>query len=109
MDLKGYNDGGAFVVKANGRLDTISAPEFEKTISSWIDQGQSRFILDLEELEYISSAGLRSILLSAKRLKAVKGSLSFCCLSPMVSEVFSLSNFSSLFPLHDTLEKALRA
>jgi len=107
MELKGYKEGNAFVVKANGRLDTISAPEFEKSLSKWMEQGKSKFILDLEGLEYISSAGLRSILLSAKRLKAVKGTLAFCCLSPMVAEVFSLSNFGSLFALHDTLEKAL--
>ncbi|MHC1726848.1 MAG: STAS domain-containing protein [Syntrophobacteraceae bacterium] len=107
MELKGYKQDRFYIVKVNGRLDAVSAPEFEKSCLEWIELGESTFIMDMEGLEYISSAGLRSILVVAKRLKSQGSAMSFCSLTPNVAHVFSISNFRSMFALHDSLEKAL--
>jgi anti-sigma B factor antagonist len=107
MELHTSRQGTFTVIKVRGRLDTLSGPEFEKKLSECMDQGELTFIVDMEGLEYISSAGLRSILLVAKKLKSRKGSMAFCSLTPMVAKVFSLSNFTSIFALHDSLEAAL--
>lgn len=109
MEITGARQDKAYVVTVKGRLDTLTAPEFEKQVTEWMSLGEAAFIVDLGGLEYISSAGLRSILLVGKKLKARKGTMAFCALTPMVAKVFSISNFASLFPIHDTLERALQA
>jgi len=64
-------------------------------------------ILDLNGLDYISSAGLRVILLLAKNLKAKKGKLSLCSVSGPVKDVFMISGFSTIIPTHDNRASAL--
>lgn len=108
MEVTGAKQNKAYVVTVNGRMDTTTAPEFEKTVTEWMGQGETTFIVDLKGLEYISSAGLRSILMVGKKLKAQKGSMAFCSLAPMVAKVFYISNFAALFPISDSLEEALR-
>jgi len=56
-------------------MDAVTTPEFEQTLGGWIDEGEIRFIVDFTGLDYISSAGLRGILTSVKRLKAEGGEL----------------------------------
>ena len=107
MELNGYKQDKYLVVKAGGRMDATSAPEFEKSCLEWIQQGESTLIVDMEGLEYMSSAGLRSILVVGKKLKSIGGSLSFSSLKPNVAHVFSISSFGAMFKVHDSLEKAL--
>jgi anti-anti-sigma factor len=64
-------------------------------------------VVDLGELEYISSAGIRSILLVAKKLKTLEGELGFACISGMVEKVFNIAGIYALFPMYATLEDAL--
>ncbi|MBP8645565.1 MAG: STAS domain-containing protein [Syntrophobacteraceae bacterium] len=97
----------ALRLKVKGRLDAITAPDFEKECAAWIDRGENQFIVDLEELEYISSAGLRSVLITAKRLKSDNGRICFCNTRGMVRKVFNISGFQSMFPMYDTLDEAL--
>ncbi|MGA2404618.1 MAG: STAS domain-containing protein [Syntrophobacteraceae bacterium] len=107
MDLKSYKQDNFLIVKVSSRMDAITAPEFEQSCLEWIGQGESRLLVDLAGLEYMSSAGLRSILIVGKKLKSVGGSLSFSSLTPNVAHVFSVSSFASMFQVHDSLEKAL--
>lgn len=107
MELRSYKQDRFLVVKVSGRMDATTAPEFEKSCLEWIQQDESMLIADMEGLEYMSSAGLRSILIVGKKLKSVSGSLSFISLSPNVAHVFSISNFASVFPVHDSLDQAL--
>jgi anti-anti-sigma factor len=74
-----------------------------------MQQGETTFVVDLEGVEYMSSAGLRSILVVGKKLKTLGGSLSFSSLMPNVAHVFSISSFGSMFPVYDSLEKALKS
>jgi anti-anti-sigma factor len=107
MEVKGQKQDDFFVVNVSGRMDAVSAPKFEKACLEWLEQGESQFLADLEGLEYMSSAGLRSILIVGKKVKSAGGKLSFCSLSPNVAHVFSISNFASMFTVHDSFEKAL--
>ncbi len=97
----------ALVVKVNGRMDAVTAPEFEKTVSLWIDKGENCFVIDLSSLEYISSAGLRSILVVAKKLKAINGQILLAAMEASVNEVFTISGFNSIIPIHDTVQAAI--
>ncbi len=107
MEFDSGKQGNALVIKVKGRMDAVSAPEFEKECSDWIETGEKTLIIDLGGLEYISSAGLRSILAAAKKIKSVQGNISFCSLLGMVQEVFSISGFATMFPIHDSLADAL--
>ncbi|MBN2141168.1 MAG: STAS domain-containing protein [Desulfovibrionaceae bacterium] len=108
MELKCTKDSGRLVVAVKGRMDAVTAPDFEKGCAAEIDRGEKDMIVDLGGLEYISSAGLRAILSTAKRLKAAGGGIRFCSLKGMVQEVFTVSGFSSMFPIHDALDEALK-
>lgn len=109
MELTGMQQERGWVVTVKGRLDTLTAPEFEKRISEWMREGKTDFIADFSGLEYISSAGLRSLLVLGKKLKAQQGTLALCSLTPVVAKVFAISNFTALFPQYDSVEKALEA
>ena len=107
MKLNARQEKGATIITVQGRIDGVTAPEFENYLSDFISQGTRAFIVDLDALEYISSAGLRSILATAKRLKADQGSICFTGLKSTVEEVFKISGFHSIFKVFDSNESAL--
>jgi anti-anti-sigma factor len=72
-----------------------------------VDAGEKRLVIDLRDLEYISSAGLRSLLVLAKRLKAEQGNMVFTNLQGHVMDVFTISGFYSLFTICDSVDDAL--
>jgi anti-sigma B factor antagonist len=92
------------IVTVEGRMDTVSAPDFESKVQERIAEGAKRVVIDLSKLEYISSAGLRSILVAGKRSAATGGQLCCCGLQGVVKKVFEISGFTSLFTIHDSLE-----
>jgi len=92
------------VVTVTGRMDAVTAPDFEKHMIQWIGEGRRDFAVDFSRLDYISSAGLRAILTTAKKLKAVNGSLFIASLKGAVKEVFNLSGFASIIPIHDSVD-----
>ncbi|MBU1000935.1 MAG: STAS domain-containing protein [Proteobacteria bacterium] len=98
---------GKVVAKIGGSMDTVSAPKFQEELETWIAKGDRAFVVDVSELEYITSAGLRSILAIAKKIKADQGTISFCGLDGMVKEVFEMSFFTQMFPIHTSLDEAL--
>ncbi|GEM_PF-132091 len=97
------------IVVVEGRLDTVSAPDFGSQLQQWISDGETRFVLDLADLEYVSSAGLRTILVLAKEAKAQGGEVCCCRVQGLVKQVFDVSGFSSIIPVFDSLEGALKA
>ena len=108
MDIHVKKEGKGLILSIIGRLDAVSAGEFDKEMDEQIKKGESIFILDLSRLDYISSAGLRSILSSSKRLKENKGMITLCSLHGGVKEVFDISGFSSIFTIYESLENALK-
>jgi anti-anti-sigma factor len=109
MHMRSEKKGARLVVSVSGRLDAVTASDFETGAQGWIAAGEKNVLVDLEELEYISSAGLRAILASAKKLKAGQGQMEFCGLTGMVQEVFSISGFNSIFNIHASQDEALAA
>ena len=105
--VKTGNENNALVVKVTGRMDAVTAPEFEKTMGLWIDAGEKCFVVDLSSLEYISSAGLRNILVIAKKLKAINGKILLAAMEESVNEVFTISGFDSIIPIYDTVQSAI--
>jgi anti-anti-sigma factor len=99
---------GRFIIAVTGRMDAVTAPEFENRMLDWIDAGETQLIVDLGGLEYISSAGLRSILTIAKNLKTKQGKLVLCALRDTVKEVFEISGFSTIIPVCESVDVAVK-
>ena len=108
MNVKTQEEKGYWVVRLEGRLDISNSSQFEQDCMNWIEQGQRKFILDLGALEYISSAGLRSILAATKKLKAQNGSLALCSLSGLVEEVVTVSGFDNILQVFADLDQAMK-
>ncbi|MDR0927415.1 MAG: STAS domain-containing protein [Ignavibacteria bacterium] len=91
------SNGNETIIKVSGRLDVGSAGEFEKEIQPLLTGQMSNITIDCSELEYISSAGLRSLMILNKA-SAAKGEQIFIkSISPIVKDVFDMTGFSSLF------------
>ena len=95
------------ILSFEGNLDTNTAPQAQEQIDQLIDGGSSRILINFNELNYISSAGLRVLLATAKKLKATSGDLKICGLNQTVQEVFDISGFSSILSVVATEEDAL--
>ena len=109
MNIATKKESNALVVTVNGRMDAATSPEFEKSIFEFIAQGEKAFLINLSGLEYISSAGLRSILAAAKRLKEQDGKIVFSGLQGHVKEVFTISGFQGIFKIYDSDAEGLKA
>lgn len=107
MTIQTRKETNATVATLTGRMDAVTAPEFENEIRQLIDAGSSCFVVDFEGLDYISSAGLRSLLSTAKLLKSKGGQIHFANISGTVKEVFEISGFGSIFQTHDSVATAL--
>lgn len=95
------------VLTIKGRMDVIDAMQYEKTITECLQRGDHQFVVDLDALEYISSAGLRSLLTTAKKIKEAKGKAHFCNVKGVVKEVFAMSGFDSILPIFKSVKDAL--
>jgi anti-sigma B factor antagonist len=82
-----------------GRLDANSSNETERTLSELIAKASASFLFDLSSMEYVSSAGLRVMLVAAKRIQQKGGRLSLFGLNDNVKEVFDISGFTAVFKI----------
>ncbi len=101
-------EGNGTVVQLQGKVDATSAPSVEQALVGVIDQGEKRLVIDCAGLDFISSAGLRSLLLAVKKMKASGGVIALAALQPNVKEVFDISGFSALFTIHGSKADALK-
>ena len=109
MEIKATEQDGINVLALSGRMDATTTPDFESAARTLLGQGKNVVIIDMADLEYISSAGLRGILGLVKSIKAACGKLAFCSLQPMAAEVFRISGFNAMLTVCDTREDALSA
>ncbi len=107
MDISFLEERGVLVTSLSGRIDAVTSSELEKSLVAKIDGGAIKILIDLQEVEYVSSAGLRVFLLVAKRLNALKGKVYFCSLQKMIEDVFKVSGFYSLFSIFKDRTEAL--
>ena len=107
MQFDSKRNNGVTIVSVKGRMDAVTTPEIDGKLTGLIDGGERRLVVDLQGLDYISSAGLRSLLATAKRLKAEQGDMVFANLEGHVTEVFKISGFYALFKVYPSVDAAL--
>ena len=108
VDITRETIDGIMVMTPRGRVDSNSARELEEALLPLFDAG-APVLVDLDSMSYISSAGLRVLLLAARRSKATSLPLALCSMSKPVEEVFTISGFAKLFRIHPDRAEALAA
>lgn len=109
MEISIRESSGVTVVDMNGSLDTRSLGYASEELNQLVKEGTTKLLLNLEQVNYVSSAGLRAILVAAKLLKTARGEMRLCSPNANVREVLEVSGFNSLLTLHETEADALFA
>lgn len=99
--------GAKVVLKLGGRMDAVSAKDFETACEPHIAAAANPLVLDLSELIYVSSLGLRSFITVGKALKDQGGELRLCRMSGFVRQLFEITRLITVFPEYDTIEGAV--
>lgn len=100
--------GDILILRFQGRLDALSTPETEKKVLAHIGQGSNKILLDFGGVDYISSAGMRMLLTTTKKLKSVAGQLVVCSITTNVMDVFKMSGFDHVLDLSTSEEEGLQ-
>ena len=108
MDISEDRKADAVILALSGKLDATTAKTFEDKILGVINSGTHRLVIDLSQLEYVSSSGLRVFLLAAKRLQATDGKIVCCGLQDHIRQVFDLAGFSSILPIYGSRDEAIK-
>jgi len=100
-------DGEITVVLLDSRFDTFTSKDVEVKLMELVDGGARKLVCDFSNTEYISSAGLRVMLVIAKKLQQSGGKVALACLKPFVLDIFKMSGFTQIFDIHETKEQAV--
>lgn len=95
------------VMTVSGRVDSATAPELESKLRALVEADKHQIVLDLKDVEYMSSAGLRAMVSTLKQVKRVNGDLRISSPSPRVEEVLRLAGLTSIFSIHSSQEEAI--
>jgi anti-anti-sigma factor len=109
MELTTVKIGAVSVLDAAGRIDSTTAKPLEEKLLALIKEAPSALVVDFAKVDYISSAGLRVLLVAAKQSKAAQCRFAICSLKSQVREVFDISGFGSIIAIHPDRAAALAA
>lgn len=107
MKMEVRNSNTVKVLNLEGALDSQTAAETETRLNKLIMGGNNKLVVNLNGVNYISSAGLRVFLMANKLIKKQNGALSICCLNSTVKEVFEISGFDMIFKIFETEKEAI--
>ncbi len=109
MGINAERAGGTVIAKADGRIDSSNSREFHTELEAVIADSDAAVVLDFEDVAYISSAGMRVILLTAKSLQKSGIKLALCSMDDSIREVFKISGFDRIIDIHESQAEALSA
>ena len=107
VTIESTQNGANVVLKVIGRMDAGNAQAFEDACKAWVSQGSRNLIIDMSELAYVSSMGLRAFVVVGKLLQEKGGTLRLSALTGLVKQVFEITRLSNAFPMHDSVDAAL--
>lgn len=110
MQCSFVTNGDILVACPSGRLDTNTYNDFKTALHAELDKTKAKhLIVDLADLEYVSSAGFREFFLAGRRMSRDGGTLTVCSFQPQVKELFEIAQFMTAYAVHDTRDAALAA
>ena len=99
----------AWLIGVSGRLDHKQTPELEAELMDLLAKGHNRFLVDLSDVTYVNSGGLRCLVTVWRQSRERGGSVTLCGLAPRVEQVFLIVGFDKVFEIYTTREDAQRA
>lgn len=109
MEISEQREGDIIVLSPVGRVDNDTSPEFQTKLLACVGSTATTVLIDFSGVEYISSAGLRALMMASKQSKATNGRLAAASLTPMVKEIFTISRFSLVVQVFETTAQAIAA
>ncbi len=108
MEIRESQREGFVVLELAGRLETKTAHAFEQKVIEHLSAGARQFVIDFKEVEFVSSAGLRVLLMLAKKIGAGEGALALSSVNDAVKQVLDVSGFASFFTLAPSPDAAIQ-
>jgi anti-anti-sigma factor len=109
VDIAEKRDGNIVVLGPVGRIDNETSSSFQTRVLDSIGSGAAAVLIDFSNVEYISSAGLRALMMASKQAKATGCRLSVAGLGSMVKEIFEISRFALVVQVFETTTDAIAA
>ena len=107
MEISEQQTGEITIVEVKGRIDSNTAKAFGERLTSLINAGRARVVVDLKHIIYISSAGFRALLVAGRLADETNGTLALCGLSVEVQRLFDLGAFTDLFVIYPSREESV--
>lgn len=107
MNISIKDENGISIIDLEGNLDTNTSPEVEKNVNELIEADKDKIIIDLSNTGFVSSAGLRVFLSTAKQLTSKGGVFKICSPNDVVKEILDMSGFSTILDVRSNLEEAV--
>lgn len=108
METSEQRQGNIIVLSPVGRVNNDTSPAFQTKLLSCVGSAAA-VLIDFSGVEYISSAGLRALMMASKQSKAANSRLAVAALRPMVKEIFAISRFSLVVQVFETTAEAITA
>jgi anti-anti-sigma factor len=109
MEIGERRQGDFTILIPVGRINNDTSPEFQTKLLECVGSTATKTLIDFSAVEYISSAGLRALMMASKQSKAAGGRLAVANLTPMVKEIFSISRFNLVVQVFETAADAIAA
>ena len=107
MEISGREHNSIHIIAVVGRLDATTAPNLQSHFEGIVSPEKRYFLLDLQGVDYVSSGGLRVLLVMTKKVKAVEGGLVLANLHPFVEDLLTMAGFGKLIPTATSTEDAI--
>ena len=109
MEINEQRQGDIIVLSPTGRINNDTSAVFQAKLLDRVGSIGTTVLIDFAGVEYISSAGLRALMMASKQSKATNGRLAVAGLTPMVKEIFAISRFSLVVQVFETTAEAIAA
>ena len=109
MEITAETESGTVIARASGRIDSSNSREFHSNLEAVVAADDPALVLNFEDVSYISSAGMRVILITAKSLQKTGVRFALCSMNDSIREVFKISGFDKIIPIHQSQSDALTA
>ena len=97
MEINKTKEGSVTILQPIGRIDSNTASDLENALLNLLENQENKIVINLESVDYISSAGLRIFLMAGKKLKSLEGSFVLANMNEHIKEVFDISGFTPIF------------
>jgi anti-sigma B factor antagonist len=109
LDITTERNNGIAILRLTGRVISASARAFEERLLALVAEGETRFILDFRQCEFIDSSGIRVLLILLKKLNAASGALAVFGVSGHILQVFTIAGLARLFRIEESETAAVAA